>query len=261
MSHATDETLSALVDDEAVADADAAHVAACDVCQGRLASLQAVRGALARPITPPAHLREAAVRGALAESHGAARTIRRLVSRGAPTSPRPRRMSGVSAAAALVVALGVGAWLLSQSGSVAHSNTGSNLDAIAASTTRPRTESAAAAPLAKAGVGLNPHPAQAPSGGSYYGYYDAGDIGAHNSTATILDRYRQDLGGPKSPSADSSSGTTPCPTPAGDTIMWHASLIFNGIDAYARVLMTAQGAEVLEVLDQADCALVESQAI
>ena len=53
----------------------------------------------------------------------------------------------------------------------------------------------------------------------------------------------------------------PCPTAADETIEWHATLSYRGLPAYARVLRSTNSSRILEVLDQADCALVESQAI
>src|SRR5262245_39126725 len=131
MTHLSDELLSAHIDGDELWSPDAAHLDECDECRGRLDALRGAASAVATPVTPPAgHVREAAVTAALSASTPRVRPI---------TSARrqPRRMNSLSAAAALIVALGVGGWAISQ--------TGRGSDNAANSQFAQKTESATAA--------------------------------------------------------------------------------------------------------------------
>src|SRR5689334_19405209 len=114
MTHPSDEFLSALMDGEELPSDAAAHVDGCPECQERLVAFREVVAVVAAPVVmPAAHVREAAVSAALVETTGAVPALRRLVTRRdrATASSATRRMSTLSAAAALVVALGVGGWV------------------------------------------------------------------------------------------------------------------------------------------------------
>jgi hypothetical protein len=264
MSHPSDEILSALLDDDAVDGVDAAHVAGCVACQGRLGALREVATALAEPITAPAHLREASVAAALVETSGASGAVRRLAmarrARAQAAASSARRMSAASAAAALLVALGVGGWLLDQSrGTADNHTTGANLVAGAAN---PRTESATGLrATTTAVVTFGQLTSGARSGAdSSSAIFDAGQIGEYSDLAPIIARYHDYVADP-SPPGGSYMVTLPCPKPDDRAVVWHATLTYNGTPAYARVLMASQSDQILEIRAQADCALVESQAI
>jgi hypothetical protein len=98
------------------------------------------------------------------------------------------------------------------------------------------------------------------SGGSSAGFYNAGDIGDYDDTAPIVDRYRQYVAG-SAPEQGSYMVEPPCPSPADRDVVWHAELTYKGVESYARIVVKGQSDQVLQVLNRADCALVESRAI
>jgi hypothetical protein len=212
-------------------------------------------------------LREAAVASALVETTGAGGAVRRMATarrtRARAAVGPTRRMSALSAAAALVVALGVGGWLLSQSRGTADRASTSNGANLAAG--QPVTKSANPGPekTTEDAIGQTDPKRNASDqnlSAASSGIYNAGDIGDYRDTAPILERYRQYAAGV--PAEEGSYLTaSPCPKPDDRDVVWHAELTFNGIEAYARILMKDQSDQVLEVLSRADCSLVASQAI
>ena len=242
MNHLPDETLSALVDHEVVPGVDVAHVDECVTCRTRLDSLRRVATAVAEPVAlPAAHVREAAVASALVETTGAAGAVRRLTTarraRAKAAAGSARRVNAASAVAALLVALGVGGWLLSQVGgnSDPHATTAGVLG-----TTRLAVSTTSVAPT----------------------FYDAGNIGEFSQMAAVIARFHDDSTSAH-PSTRSEAGdtTAPCPIPPDRAVVWHASLTYNGVAADARVLTASPSDRILEIRAQADCALVASQAI
>ncbi|HVV35050.1 MAG TPA: hypothetical protein VHC63_00490 [Acidimicrobiales bacterium] len=264
MSHPSDEILSARLDGEAVAAADGAHIDGCAACRTRLDELRAVTVALRAPMLPPARLREAAVASALVETTGARAAVRRRLARRRPPATRParptRHTNAASAAAALAVAVGVGGWLVSQSGNSPATTTNARRAALAPIVSGPRAESANPT-LANStrAAGSRSASAAAEAQPKSTTFFDAGAIGEYNQLAAIIDKAKADL---SASIADArAAAEAPCPPPAGETIEWHASLTYRGVAAFARVVRSTSSVRVLEVLDQADCALVESQTI
>jgi hypothetical protein len=247
MNHPPDEILSALIDSETVDAADAGHVAECAACQARTAALRHVATALAEPIAPPApHLREAAVAAALVETSGASGAVRGLAmarrSRAKAAAGSARRMSAATAAAALLVALGVGGWLLSQARGQSDNTAGvGTLGALGTRPANPREADAAATPTSA---------------------YDAGDIGAFGDVQAVARKVRADLAQPPDVRAQRPyPGPDPCGHDDGEALEWHASLSYQGAAAWARVWRSTAGDRLLQVLRQTDCVLVETQAI
>jgi hypothetical protein len=235
--------------------------------------------ALREPVPVAPHVREAAVAAALVETTGAGGVVRRMATarraRAGAGSGSARRMSAASAAAALLVAVGVGGFLLSRAGGTTDPLRTTSGNALAAGQLQPRTKSANPTPARNAQNNLGAatedqaaSPALASGGTSEAGagtagFYNAGDIGDYTATQPIVERYRAYLagGGAKDGSYMDAS---PCPTPEDRSVLWHAELTYNGIEAYARILtkgQTDQSDQVLEVLSRSTCALVESQAI
>ena len=272
MNHPPDEILSALVDHEAVDAVDAAHVDECAACQARVDAFRRVAAAVAAPVAPPAgHVREAAVASALVETTGASGAVRRLATarraRAKQAAGSARRISTASAAAALLVALGVGGWLLSQSGGEADNKQAAKAGTVANRSANAQTQSASGLQATTTAAAVQFGNVDAASGGtgtagvaSASGFYDAGDIGEHTATDTVIARYRDYLAG-ETDEHGSYKVTPPCPKPDDRDVVWHASLTYNGIPAYARVLRASPSDQILEIRAQADCALVESQAI
>jgi hypothetical protein len=280
MTHVSDEFLSALLDQEAApASDDAAHVDGCAQCQERLGVLRGVAQAVAAPTPPPAaHLREAAVSAALVERGGATATLRRVVASNrrrvmASRSPA-RRISPLSAAAALVIALAVGGWAISQTGS------GTGSDGATFAQTDQRTNSATAdlsgtqtEQFAPGGAGGGAADSGSASGtetpmaadetsSMIAAGYDAGAIGSYSDIAAVANKASQDLD--KSPEEKAEHpyvDTPPCAVPEGQGLEWHASLTFDGVDAYARVLSVTASTRVLQVLARTDCAELASQEL
>jgi hypothetical protein len=246
MNHPPDEILSALIDHETVDGADAAHVDDCAECQARAGALRTVATALAQPVAPaPAHVREAAVSAALVETGGASGAVRRLAmarrTRTKAAAGSARRMSAASAAAALLVALGVGGWLLSQAGgdSDHRSNSLGVIGGPAAITT----------------AALASGQDRAASG------YQAGELGEFDDIDDLAAVARQDLQKSDEVKSQHVAYASPCPLPASSRQLWTAHLTFNGKDAAAWVRTTESGRR-LEVLDLGSaCAVVESRAI
>jgi hypothetical protein len=288
MTHVSDELLSAMLDGPAAAlgkeppvpASDAAHVDGCAQCQERLGVLRGVATAVASRTPPPAaHLREAAVAAALIESTGATATLRRLVSsnRRRSTSERApaRRMSSLSAAAALFVALAVGGFAISQTGT----DTGDGSGGFNSATREQRTDSATAdlstgaetfagddAGDTDAGTDESATDAETLGAGEtsamHAAGYDAGAIGSYSNIDDVAARASQDMEkSPEEKAAHPYVDRPPCPVPDGQGLEWHASLSFDGVPAYARVLSITASSRVLEVLAQTDCAELATREI
>ncbi|HUR78898.1 MAG TPA: hypothetical protein VMZ22_13195 [Acidimicrobiales bacterium] len=253
MTHVSDEFLSAVVDGEAMSPSDVAHLDACDTCLGRVEQFRSVSASVAAPVSLPAsHVREAAMSIALDEAPRAASSLRRLRDRrAAAKAPVTRRMSGLSAAAALIVALGVGGWALSQLGN----DTGGNQRATASSaaglpdsgaaTADNNTESRAVPAETELAT---PAPA-----------YEGGAIGAFTDVAAVARRATSDLEQPfEVRSQHPFAGTSPCGET--DRVKWHATLTFAGVEALARVMDFGDSQWLLQVHRQTDCVLLETQA-
>ncbi|MEY2472056.1 MAG: hypothetical protein QOK28_1385 [Actinomycetota bacterium] len=246
MTHPPDEILSALLDHEAVDGADAAHVDGCAACQARAGALRNVAIALAESVAPaPPHVREAAVSAALVEMGGAGGAVRRLAmarrTRAKSAAGSARRMSAASAAAALLVALGVGGWLLSQAGGDADHRSNS-LGVIGG--TEAITTAALAAGQARAAAG-----------------YQAGELGEFDDIDDLAAVARQDLQRSDEVKSQHVAYASPCPLPPRSQQLWTAHLTFNGKDAAAWVRTTESGRR-LEVLQLGSaCAVVASRAI
>jgi hypothetical protein len=174
-------------------------------------------------------------------------------------------MSAASAAAALLVALGVGGWLLSQAGGEADPKSAATSSVLASGRADAQTKSANPTPAAAGAenslsAGSAAAADRASGGGATtHQIYNAGDIGDYSHTGPIVERYRAYVTGAST--EGSYMATTPCPAPDDQSVVWHAELTYNGIEAYARVLVKSQSDRLLQVLSRADCALVESQAI
>jgi hypothetical protein len=248
MAHADDETLSALLDTEATP-GEAAHVDTCAQCQSRLAALRGAATAVATPVAPvPRHVREAAVSMAV-RGVTEVRTRRSVAAQ--------RRMSGLSAAAALVVAVAVGGWAISQIGSGA----GHKTDANSALSTAAGTASKSATPTGGLGGensaidssgGATTSPMAAPP-------YDAGDIGAFDTVALVSQHAGTDLSqSPDAIAAKSTGAESPCPYAAGVPV-WQATLSYNGEAAVAHLVKVDDAKQVMQVLRRADCAVIASQ--
>lgn len=275
MSHATDETLSALLDGETVEPGDAAHLDDCEDCRERLQAFQRAAASLAEPVDlPKTHVRETALRNALVQAEGSRRAWAATARRAASAqAPRPRRrVSSLSAAAALIVALGVGSWAISQIGSgPARPVTANTLSAAAAAGHRQTasgnpTKNAPlqAAPASKFGAAAAGASGAAASPALRAGtFINAGAIGQYEQLADVADRARADLDQFEQDASTPPTETqSPCPVAPDQYVEWHATLTYRGEQAYARVVgRSTSSARTLEVLDQANCALVESQAI
>jgi hypothetical protein len=265
--HPPDETLSALLDREPVDVLDAAHVEECAVCRERIDALRHVVTALAEPVVAPARVRDAAVAAALVENSGAAAVVRRMAmarrARAKEAAVSGRRANALLVAAAVVVALGVGGWLLSQTGGVAdRASTNTNSLAVGQDRTlsgNPTPTTFVGADLGSLGVD-NQAAAGGATAASGSAFYNAGDIGDYSDTAPIVDRYHQFLAG-SPPEEGSYMVNSPCPSPEDRSVVWHAELTYNGVEAYARILFKSRSDQILEVLNRSNCALVESQAI
>lgn len=249
MAHADDELLSALLDTEADP-GEAAHVDTCEQCQARLATLRGASEAVATPVAPvPGHIREAAVSIAV-----------RGVTEVRPRRPvaAQRRMSALSAAAALVVAVAVGGWAISQigSGSGDKSNSNTALSSAADSATKSATPTgglgAENSVLGGTAAGTTSLTMAAPP-------YDAGDIGAIDTVPLVSQRANADLSQPPAAIAAKSTGAaSPCPYAEG-TPIWQATLTYNGEAAVAHLVKVDDSKQVMQILRQADCGLIASQ--
>jgi hypothetical protein len=258
MTHLSDELLSAHIDGDDLWSPDAAHLETCDECRFRLEALRGVVAAVRTPpAAPAAHLRDAAVAAAMVETTGVGPNIRRLVTRRdrAVQSGVARRMSAASAAAALLVALGVGGWAISQVGKSSGRDASTTANAL-------RTESATAADAAS-GAKAAPSAATEESADSIGGWYEAGDIGAYNDAGEVAARYRAWAERPEEERfADGTIVTTdPCPNPPNQPTFWHASLTYDGEPAYARMLFVTPEQSLLQVLRRANCEVVASQTL
>ncbi len=265
MMHVPDELLSAMLDNEAGPDEDAAHVDACPECRARLDALRHVAAVVGAPMpTPAAHLREAAVAAALVETGGAAATIRRLVTRShrdaATRSAGPaRRMSTASAAAALLVALGVGGWVLGQVGT--DSGSDGTTTALRGSESLQQTDSATAADADAFAVDGAAGTGAAGSIG-VAAPYNAGELGDFNAMEPLAAAAQRDLNQPDDVKAQHSAvdETDNCPMPPSG-YLWTASVTYNGVAAVAHVRVVTESEWILEVLARTDCELLASQAI
>lgn len=258
MTHASDELLSALVDGEELPSGDAAHVDECAECQDRLDALRGVVAVVAAPVAMPAgHIREAAVAAALVETTGAVPAIRRVVTRRdrVGQSRSPRRMSTVSAAAALLVALGVGGWVLSQVGRAGNDSVG------ATTALRGNSETADAAGGAATELFSATAPAADPATVTASAY-DAGAIGDFTDIDAVARKATGDLALPPEAQAQRAyAGPDPCGSDDAQTLEWHASLTYRGEAAYARVWRATGGSRLLQVQRQTDCVLLETRAL
>jgi hypothetical protein len=194
--------------------------------------------------------------------------IRRLAmarrSRANAAAASARRVSAVSAAAVLVVALGVGGWLLTQSrGTADKTDHSTALRAAAGSDKLGVTNQAGASGAAAGASAVSGDLAAAPAASSTthsYGYA-AGEIGEYHDMHALADKARQDLAQSDATKAQHRADGSPCPLPPGSEQLWTAHVTYNGKDAAAWVRTTQTG-RVLEVLDvRSACAVVESQAI
>ncbi len=247
MAHADDELLSAMLDAEADP-GEVAHVDTCEQCQARLATLRGASEAAATPVAPvPGHIREAAVSMAV-----------RGVTEVRPRRPvaAQRRMSALSAAAALVVAVAVGGWAISQIGSGAGDNTNSNTALSSAA------DSAAKSATPTGGLGAENSALGAADAGTTMMAappYDAGDIGAIDTVPLVSQRASADLSQPPAAIAAKSTGAaSPCPYAEG-TPIWQATLTYNGEAAVAHLVKVDGGKQLMQILRRADCAVIASQ--
>jgi hypothetical protein len=266
-THPPDETLSALLDHEPVDTLDAAHVEECSACRDRLHALRDVSNALGEPIAAPAHVRDAAVAAALVETSGTSGAVRRLTmarrTRAKAAANSGRRMSAVSAAAALVVALGVGAWLVSQAGGKADKTTGTNsASALAGGNTTNDLDLGGLRP-ASGGTGAGAtggSNAAADSAVTPMGY-QAGELGEFSDIDDLAAVAKRDLAQSDEVKAQHVAFGSPCPLPPASEQLWTAHITYQGQDASAWVRTTESG-RLLEILDvHSACAVVESRAI
>ena len=263
MTHADDEFLSALLDEEP-APGDAAHVEHCDVCQSRMSALRHASNAMASPVIPPSpHLREAALAAALQAADEPLR-VAALQSVGKPVpmrsarrkAARGQRMNSLSAAAALVVALAVGGWAISQIGTDSD-----NLSPNTALESGVADSAGAATPTAGLGAenatsGDNTFAA----GGSEAAPYDAGELGEINDVALVVQRARTDLGQSAESQAEKRMREpSPCPYDEPNVAVWQATLTYNGVAAVAHLVRGADDKEFIQILRRADCSLIATQ--
>ena len=246
MAHAPDEFLSAMLDGEP-APGDAAHVAECDVCQSRLADLRGAAVAVGAPVpAPPDHIREAAMREALlvaddkANASGPLLPFRRTSKRPSPT--RSRRTSPLSAAAALLVAVLVGGFALSQIG---HGGGNARVNETAAATSPSPNADTANALGGSSKAAIAPH--------------DAADVGAVDDINALITRANTDLTGTNAAGAlTASASSPPCAYDGGDTLLWQATLTYQGRAAVAHYVKRGD-TQVMQILAAADCSLIASQ--
>lgn len=248
MAHADDEFLSALLDGEPTA-GDAAHVDTCEQCRTRLETLRGVSAAVAAPVPPVAgHVREAALSAAVRGVTDV--SARRRVA-------APRRMSGLSAAAALVVAVAVGGWAISQIGGPKNNNDATSAFSAADSANKSATPTGG---LGAENSTLNSGGAAGtPAAAAAAPPYDAGNLGAVDSLALVSQRARTDL----SQSADaiaarSTGAASPCPYD-GSPPVWQATLIYKGEAAVAHLVRIDESKQLMQILRQTGCAVIASQ--
>ncbi len=178
-THPDDETLSALLDGDVDANAQA-HVAGCEACTNRLARLRAASAAVGQVAPAPPGVKEAAIRAAMTE---AALTAAKPSTLDAARRKRERRtrmplasLRWVGAAAAIVAVLAA-IPLLSH---------GSSSEKSASGTTAATTGIAGATPNAEAGA----IPTTSPTGAPAFGTSTPGGIAGH-ATANVGDLGRQ----------------------------------------------------------------------
>ncbi len=265
MTHADDELLSALIDGEP-APGDAAHVDSCEECQARLATFRRVAGSVAAPVAaPPGHLREAALAAALRAKDEPLRAAA-LNSVGRPVPIRsarrrtgvgPRRLNSLPAAAAIVVAIALGGWAISQTGggsSVRDTNSAFTADDSAKAATPTaglgaQNDAAAGADTGERAAGTTVMPP-----------YDAGDIGSFDAVPPVVQRSAADLGqSPEAVAAKSSGAASPCPYADGRAPVWQATLTYNGEAAVAHLVPVDDTKQVMQILRRAGCAMIASQ--
>lgn len=233
MNHVDDEVLSALLDGEAPS-GDAAHVDGCETCSERLAGLRRVSTAVAAPVVlPAAHVREAAVSIAL-DSASTRPAVRTYI----------QRWNGLSAAAALLVALAVGGLLIAQLGRGGNDETRNAQDRVAADTG------------VAAGGGFSNESSLGASSDAATGPYQAGDLGSVTDVEALYTRATMDLGQP--PKAAMTMAVSACPVEIAGQVLWQATLNYNGTPAVAHLVETPEG-RVMQVLRQSDCAVLVSQ--
>lgn len=257
MTHLPEEILSAHIDGEPLDPSAAAHVEECDTCRQRLDQFRHVSATVGAPVHPPAaHLREAAVAIALDEATASGGNIRSIRERRESAKSATRRMNAFSAAAALVVALGVGGWLLSQVGNESRNDPGTTTNAL--------QDSAGGSESADAGASAFATD-DGTTSASKSGFLNIGDIGEFSDVAAVSARYREWLAKPEEERGANATvlahGEAPCTDPPNQPTGWMASLTFNGEAAWARVLFVTPESSRLEVLRQTDCGLLASQAI
>ena len=172
-----------------------------------------------------------------------------------------------------MVALAVGGWALSQTGS----GTGTDpttfagpeqqsksaaADLSATAPTDAFADSTAGGPESGGGSGEEVPLGADETSSMIAAGYDAGAIGAYSDIADVATRANQDLEKSSEEKAEHPYvATPPCPVPDGQGLEWHASLTFNGVAAYARVLTVTASSRILQVLAQADCAELATQEI
>ena len=273
MPHVDDEFLSALLDGEA-AEGDAAHVEGCDRCQSRLGALREVSAAVGGSIpVPGGAARDAAVATAIASGDGAAvgahngsGSLLRLRRGERAVKAAPHRMSALSAAAVLVVALAIGGLAISQiSRGTSHDNsTAFSAGALgtgpATTANVPATDSAADGGDIAAGAAAPPLASKASSGESA-SPYDGGELGAVDDIGKVSARAANDLNQPNEQRAAKAAGQ-PSPCPYGDTGagVWQATLTYKGEAAVAHLIQADDGSRVMQVLRRANCAVIATRA-
>lgn len=242
MTHVPDdELLSAVLDAEASA-AEIAHVHECAACQQRLEQLRGAVTAVAAPVTPVAEaVRDAAIAAALNRDT--------LVVKSSRSRPRARRGSWLSAAAVLVVALGVGALALSQIGR----NGTNTLDSDTALRNDKASESAVAADRAAGGEG-------SAAGTQLFSAAPGEDLGQVDDISVVSRRSTNDITARDPEFATRTTMAPPCPPEGTDPVLWQATLNYRGTDAVATVRSRGTGtARITEIRARADCALLASQ--
>ncbi|MDP1795516.1 MAG: hypothetical protein Q8K63_15370 [Acidimicrobiales bacterium] len=235
MPHPDDEFLSALLDGEAPS-GDTAHVDGCAECQERVETLRHATTIVAAAVAlPPAHVREASL--AIAVDSASTKPSARSYA---------RRWNGLSAAAALVVALAVGGLLISQVGRTGNDDTTANAE---------RDTSAAAS----AAGGFAEDSTFSATGDGASGVYQAGDLGTIDDIALVFQRSSADLDASGRAQAEMlAADAAACPVEIAGQTLWQASLTFRGEAALAYLVETETGS-VMQILRRADCSVLASQ--